>query len=75
MIVTGVTMEGFANFKSLAEIPSHPVAFLEPSLSICLPITWACFRNPYSKFILAIKTLSKDRFSIFLQVLLRQIEI
>ena len=38
MIVTGVTMEGFANFKSLAEIPSHPVAFLEPSLSICLPI-------------------------------------
>ena len=38
MIVTGVTMEGFATFKSLAEIPSHPVAFLEPSLSICLPI-------------------------------------
>ena len=32
-------------------------------------------QNPYSKFILAIKTLSVDRFSKFLQVLLQQIEI
>ena len=31
--------------------------------------------NPYSKFILAIKTLSVDGFSKFLQVLLGQIEI
>ena len=29
-------------------------------------------QNPYSKFILAIKTLSADRFSNFLQVLLGQ---
>ena len=32
-------------------------------------------QNPYSKFILAIKTLILDRFSKNLQVLLRQIEI
>ena len=31
-------------------------------------------QNPYSKFILAIKTLSVGRFSNFWQVLLRQIE-
>ena len=31
--------------------------------------------NPYSKFILVIETLSVDRFSKFLQVLLQQIEI
>ena len=31
-------------------------------------------QNPYSKFILAIKTLIFDRFSKFLQALLRQIE-
>ena len=32
-------------------------------------------QNPYSKFILAINTLTVDRFSKCLQVLLRQIEI
>ena len=32
-------------------------------------------QNPYSKFILAIKTLISDRFSKLLQVLLQQIEI
>ena len=32
-------------------------------------------QNPYSKFLLAIKTLSVDRFLKFLQVLMRQIEI
>ena len=40
-----------------------------------LPSMIFYYKNPYSKFILAIKTLSVDRFSKFLQVLLGQIEI
>ena len=40
-----------------------------------LPSMIFTIENPYSKFFLAIKTLSVDRFSKFLQVLLGQIEI
>ena len=52
------------SFKILREnnyLPSGPLFFT--------------IENPYSKFILAIKTLSVDRFSKLLQVLLEHIEI
>jgi hypothetical protein len=33
--VIGLTIAGFANFRSFAEMPSRPVAFFEFALFIC----------------------------------------
>jgi hypothetical protein len=34
----GVSIAGFANFRSFAEMPSRPVAFFESSFSVSIPI-------------------------------------
>ena len=60
--VTGATMDNLASFKSLAEIPSHPGAFLTPNLSICLQIK-------DSSTVLKLNSLSYWLLSVILRIL------